>query len=104
MKLLSSFSLNMLDEFPASVDVDELELAEARDLLSVDLVSAVGHADTAAVFSTQLGLDVAFNRTTVVLHSGEVVVVGQYVGPRLAEGTTTLPQGATIKWLKVTVK
>jgi hypothetical protein len=44
------------------------------------------------------------NRANVSLAAGDRVLVGQYSGPRLPEGTTTLPEGATIKWLVVTVK
>ena len=66
-------------------------------------VSAVGHADTAAVFAHVLGVPVACNRATVALKDGDVALVGQYSGPRLPEGATTLPEGATIKWVVVGV-
>jgi hypothetical protein len=29
--------------------------------------------------------------------------VGQYTGPRLPEGSKTLPEGASVEWLFVTV-
>lgn len=71
--------------------------------LAEGAVSVVGHAPTAAVFSEQLGMPVSVNRATVALKQGDTVVVGQYTGPRLEEGATTLPAGATIKWLLVKV-
>jgi hypothetical protein len=66
--------------------------------------SAVGHADTAAVFSSLLGVPVPMERRTVTLQPGETALVGQYSGPRLPEGATTLPEEATITWLLVTVR
>lgn len=65
--------------------------------------SAVGHELTAAVFSAVLGVPVACRRETVCLPYGARVVVGQYRGPRLPEGATSLPEGATIEWLHVEV-
>ena len=64
----------------------------------------VGHADTAAVFSSVLGVEIPCNRATVALKEGDVALVGQYSGPRLPEGATALPEGAAIKWVVVGVK
>ena len=61
-------------------------------------VSAVGHADTASLFTSLLGTEVPANRVSVSLRNYDVLVVGQYNGPRLPEGCTTLPEGATIRW------
>lgn len=61
-------------------------------------VSAVGHADTAGLFSSLLGVEVPPNRISLRLADGDVLLVGQYNGPRLSEGCTTLPEGATIRW------
>ncbi len=102
MKLLNSFSLNMLADLTVDLRVREIPLTEAR-ACAADLVSAVGHADTAAVYSEQLGVAIATARVTVSLAKGETVLVGQYRGPRLPEGATHLPTGATIQWLLVTV-
>lgn len=106
--LLNAFSLNMISAFPTNVKVEEISVIEAKELLTqVDqaspINSAVGHADTASVFSSVLGLDIPSNRISVSLNAGEKAVIGQYSGPRLEEGATTLPEGAVIKWLLVTV-
>ena len=102
MYLLNAFSLNMLVG-NADVVVREISQAVAASL-AADCVSAVGHADTAAVFSAVLGVTVPCNRATVALKEGDVALVGQYSGPRLPEGATSLPEGAAIKWLVVAVK
>ena len=101
MYLLNAFSLNMLAG-NADVHVREVSLDTARNLAKV-CTSAVGHADTAAVFSSVLGVAVPCNRATVALKDGDAALVGQYSGPRLPEGAVSLPEGAAIKWLVVGV-
>ena len=104
MKILNAFSLNMLKSLDASIISEEISLDKAKGLAKAGVESAVGHADTAAVFGSQLGVPVPANRTTVSLETGDTVLIGQYQGPRLSEGATTLPEGATIKWCLVTVE
>lgn len=110
--LLNAFSMNMLDAFPAVVQIVEISVAQTRTALLLEseeagdgelVLSAVGHADTAAIFASVLGLPVPMNRQTVVLKKGQCHIVGQYSGPRLAEGASILPMGAAIKWLAVSV-
>jgi len=105
--LCNAFSLNMLPPDiltqGVSIRAREVALDEAREL-AADMPSAVGHADTAAIFSSLLSREVPVNRVTVQIKRGEVILVGQYSGPRLPEGARTLPEGATIKWVLVTVE
>ena len=101
MYLLNAFSLNMLNG-NADVHVREVSLDTARNLAKV-CTSAVGHADTAAVFADVLGVPVTCNRVSVALDHCATALVGQYSGPRLPEGATCLPEGATIKWMIVGV-
>lgn len=102
MHILNAFSLNMLSG-SATVQATELYLDQAQ-VLADGAVSAVGHADTAAVFSSVLNCPVECRRVTVSLSRGDKALVGQYSGPRLPEGATTLPEGATIKWFLVAVE
>lgn len=101
--ILNAFSVNMIPAFPANVRFEELTLDKAREMASTAR-SAVGHADTAAVFTDVLGLSVPANRANVVLMPGDICLLGQYRGPRLPEGATSLPAGATIQWIRVTVE
>ena len=98
----NAFSLNMLTERNTSIQVSELSVARASEL-AAKARSVVGHPDTAAVFSAELGVDVAANRESVLLNKGDALLVGQYAGPRLPEGATELPEGAKIVWLLVEV-
>ena len=105
--IANAFSLNMLtlevgitnlQVCPTSPEYIRGEIEEAGGFTSV-----VGHADTAAVFSGLLGLEVPCNRATFTLEEDVVLFVGQYKGPRLPEGATTLPEGAKVEWAMVTI-
>ena len=88
MKLLNAFSLQMIKEFPATV-----QFVEVADIPK-DLESCVGHKDTAQV------LGVKFNRVSVSLEKDEIFYIAQLQGGRLPEGTTELPEGFSFKFLK----
>lgn len=105
--ICNAFSLNMLNDYEGATTrlvVHRLYLDEARRCATsanAEVSSAVGHADTAAVFSGILGVPVPCNRTTVTVDLNTQLLVGQYSGPRLPEGATSLPDGAEIKWYLV---
>jgi len=102
--LLNSFSANMLADLPVSVVFTELSAAEATaELQRQGFVSAVGHDDTAIIMTRILGVYVPCSRSTVLLRRGDKALIGQYSGPRLSEGTTTLPSEAAIKWILVDI-
>ena len=105
--ITNSFSLNMLGEhigageLSFSVVEDPIEFLRDAETRHGKAVSVVGHADTAAVFSSILATEVVAARTSVVLSTDDEMLVGQYKGPRLPEGATTLPEGAKIIWYHV---
>lgn len=78
-------------DVPCSVHFEEV------DELPDGLTSAIGHTDTAHV------LGVEPNRINVHLSTGDVAYVAQLQGGRLPEGTTTLPDGFSFKFIKVVV-
>lgn len=103
----NAFALSMLDRAaqlssprsPIPIDVNRV-----KDILfnpDNKVVSVVGHADVAAQLSNITGVDLPVNRVSIKLTEGDVLLVGQYVGPRLPEGTTTLPEGSVIEWWAV---
>lgn len=100
MKILSNaFSIQMLSAFPADV---RFEAIEASDIPQ-DVVSCIGHTDTANVLSNILGFDIPCNRQSVTVDADTALYVAQVVGGRLPEGATTLPEGVVIKFFKVCV-
>jgi len=114
----NAFSLNMLDgvkqtqsskPFVAFLNQMRTKITTDGSEISVpwlpdaegEIVSIVGHEQSAAIFSAILGKEVKFNRQTIVLSPGDTLIVGQYTGPRLPKGATTLPEGASIVWWRV---
>jgi hypothetical protein len=89
--LLNAFSIQMIDT-PCSVQFDHV------DTLPDGLRSAIGHQDTANV------LGVEMNRINVKLNVGDIAYVAQLKGGRLPEGSTTLPEGFSFEFIKVTIK
>lgn len=105
MIITNAFSMNMIGAFPVTIDVKEIGIEEViANLFYSGVESAVGHADTAAVFTDVIGLHIPTNRCNVRLKVGDQVIIGQYIGPRLPEGSTSLPANAMIKWLLVEIK
>jgi len=97
--LTNAFSIQMLQK-GGVVSFEEITPED----IPADVVSAVGHADTAAVLSDLLGFEVPMNRAFVTLDEETEIYVAQLVGGRLPEGATTLPEGYSFKFLKVTVE
>jgi hypothetical protein len=97
MVVTNAFSINMLDH-SMNISFTQIPLTMARRLMANGgFESAIGHESTAAVVSSLLEMHVPTNRTTVTF-DGTVMLVAQYKGPRLPEGATSLPEGATIEW------
>lgn len=106
MYITNSFSLNMLTDLDATIHTREIAPADVAVLVRDHHVySAIGHADTAAVVSDAIGVELPANRATIKLEAGvnTQVIVAQYLGPRLPEGATTLPEGAAVRFIVVTV-
>lgn len=97
--LCNAFSINMLS---GDADIAFSRIDDPAAHLKHGFISAVGHADTAAIFESELGLAVPAIRATVSLDEDTTLIVGQYKGPRLREGATALPEVAVIEWWLVT--
>ncbi len=95
--LVNAFSIQMLSG-SAIVRFEEIDVTE----VPTDVVSAVGHEDTAAVLSDLLGFPVPMNRMNVALDENTELFVAQLVGGRLPEGATTLPEGYGFRFYRVT--
>ena len=106
--LMNAFSLQMLD-FPAKAVFEEIavhgtpsqaiaELSEKIKQHGDELVSVIGHKDTADL------LGVPFNRVSVRLEPDSIAYVVQFVGGRLPEGCTVLPENCKLKIIKVRIE
>jgi hypothetical protein len=86
----------MLSIIPVDPDVVGAAMREGRCL------SAVGHADTAAIIGGLVGAEVPMARVSVpVLKDGDTHLLALYQGPRLPEGATTLPEGASLQFYRL---
>ena len=96
--LTNAFSIQMLSG-SATVKFEEIDTTE----VPTNVISAIGHADTAAVLSDILGFEIPMNRTFVTLEEDTEVYVAQLIGGRLPEGATTLPEGFRFKFFRVKI-
>lgn len=96
--LTNAFSIQMLPG-PTTVRFEEIDTTE----VPTNVISAIGHADTAAVLSDILGFEIPMNRTFVTLEEDTELFVAQLVGGRLPEGSTTLPEGFRFKFFRVKI-
>lgn len=102
--IANAFSLQMITDFPVSVTIEEVPISVIEEVGKVgNLMSAIGHPDTAAVVSNMLGIPLPANRVNVALSKGDEMFVAQLQGGRLPEGATTLPEGFKLKFLRVKV-
>jgi len=104
--LANAFSLSMLARHTVTLRCDPITPEQARSLLrdAQEWVSCVGHEDTARIYSKILAVDVPARRVSVSLAPWDTLLVGQYSGPRLPEGVTTLPPGARVDWWVIVVE
>lgn len=99
--ITNAFSLQMIKNLPKKFQITELDVEKVKEILKKPFFSAVGHSTTANVLSKELGTVIPFNRTNLVLDEGDELIVAQYSGGRLPEGTYSLPEGAEFKFIKV---
>lgn len=96
--LVNAFSIQMLEK-EGIVCFKEIT---PEDIPS-DVVSAIGHADTANVLTNMLGFPVSLNRVNVTLDENTEMYVAQLIGGRLPEGCTNLPEGFKFKFFRITM-
>lgn len=103
----NAFSANMLNLVrPWTVQFTPVSIEKARDMVlkakrEGSFTSAIGHQDLANIVSFMLGTEIPYARTAIYLTTADVLILAQYVGPRLPEGTTQLPSGAKIQFVLV---
>lgn len=95
--LSNAFSLQMIaNAKEVNLNVKEIEMPSTEELK--EMTSAIGHSDLANI------LKVECNRVNISLKGDDELYVAQLVGGRLPEGTTTLPEGFSLKWYKIVLK
>jgi hypothetical protein len=105
MHITNAFSINMLPKQKCQVTFTPITVEKARDYEG-EYVSAIGHADTARIVGSLLFRPLEAARVNVNIEDDEYhqLMVAQYIGPRLPEGATELPEGAEIQFWHVELK
>jgi hypothetical protein len=100
--LSNAFSLQMIDTSRAqNIHIAPVSVEQVQEILTRGFVSVIGHADTAKILESMLHTGVAYNRANLKLQQGDILIVAQVMGGRLPEGTTEIPAGISIIFLKV---
>ena len=97
--LTNAFSLQMVHLSNYTLHVTEVQPEE----IPTTVASCVGHEDTARVLSDMLGFEVPQQRINLCLGTKDELFVAQLQGGRLPEGATTLPDGFTFRFFRITV-
>lgn len=101
----NAFSLNMVADMIGDgieINIKPLTIGEVKKILSANKFrSIVGHEDTANILTNLLDIRIDFNRATVKMEKGDILIVAQYIGPRLEQGATKLPEGAEIQFYMI---
>ena len=117
MEIVNAISLNMLPleaetrQFILSVERVTLEDAARLLRAAPEIRNLIGHPTTDVLVRdllTPYGVNLPpGERGRVTVSSwidGFPILVAQYIGPRLPEGATVLPEGASIVWLLVAAR
>ena len=99
MYITNAFSINMLSN-SAQINFIKISQKTAKEF-SRFAISAIGHEDTARAVSIMM--DTEFRQNRISLEFTGTLLVAQYRGPRLEEGTTTLPEESKIEFWLVTI-
>lgn len=91
------FTFGFLANKTVDIKSRQITWEEFDQALQGEFVNYMGHQDVAHM----VGLEQ--NRISISVKSGDVVYLAQYDGPRLEEGATVLPLGATLVPLKIEV-
>ena len=94
----NAFSLQMTE--PGDIIVTK---AVKPGKIPTDVVSCIGHQDTATVVSSILGRKIEMNLASIKLAEDDILYVAQLTGGRLPEGATTIPEGMSITFIAVKV-
>lgn len=101
--LANAFSLNMLPKENGKVTIKEIDVIDAVCRLNSKFKSYIGHQSTASLLSYIFNEDIEVNRESYQFSfKNNKLLVAQYSGPRLEEGTTSLPENAEFRYFEIT--
>ncbi len=87
MFLLSSFSLSMIENYPADIHFEEISQDEIKNLISQNKIEFyIGHPSYAEVLSEIFDKKIEAVRFKLTIKKGEDFIVAQLITNRLPEG------------------
>lgn len=105
--LLNSFSLNFFPNIDVlNITIKKLSENDMKNnVLNNTFISFLGHQDLCNILNTKFDTDqFVFNRSSFQWTKAvSSVIIAQYKGERLPEGTTALPPNSSIEYYEVTV-
>lgn len=108
MKLVSSFSLSMIESYPAKAEFEEVSIDYLKKLISENqIVFKIGHPSYASVLSEIFGVKIEAVREKLTFKRGESFIVAQLITDRLPEGKVLSEneiEKLQIRFIKVTLK
>jgi len=96
--IANAFALSMLPTYTTNVEVREVNALPTEGYVSI-----IGHDSLIPILEGITGHTYPVKRISVKLTDTDTLYVAQYTGPRLPEGATELPEGASLVFLRVRV-
>lgn len=101
----NSFSIQMVEVGEGlDINISPISIEDICAITSENWKSVIGHKDTANVVSSDLGIEVEYNREFITLSEDDTLIVAQVEGGRLPEGCTELPVNYILNYYKVEVR
>jgi hypothetical protein len=89
---------------PLRIRVESLSLDEAREWVhSIECKTCLANTVTATIIYSLLEVADLEHRDEFEFSEHDSILVAQYPGSRLPDGTKALPTGTTISWILVTI-
>lgn len=84
-------------------DEDEIELSCIAwgEPIYFHAINSFGHKSTCDLIANRMNIHIRDNRISLCLNDGWIIFIPQYVGKRLEEGATVLPDGSKLEPVKV---
>lgn len=84
-------------------DEDEVEVSFIAwgEPIHFHAINSFGHKSTCDLIASRMDIYIRDNRISLCLDEGWTIFIPQYVGKRLEEGVTVLPNGAKLEPVKV---
>lgn len=117
--LSSTFTLNMLEDLNCKLESEICTWEEIKDIVNdlnnhgdgktaiiddTQFINGFGHESTADLVRNLQGIDIITNRISLSVPKESLIYVIQYIGERLPEGATELPEGAELVPIRVYVR